>query len=295
MTVARSAAGWTLVLALLVSGVPLAEAYTIPANDGLVTVATRPDVQVITRQQRDRLESELEAYDRETSNQIAVAIVQSLNGEAIEDVGIQIARKWKVGSTKNNGILILFSYDDRQVRFDVGYGLEGAVPDIVAGGIIDTDMIPRFRSGDYFGGFEAAIDSLRKHIGGEYTADRYKSTQSQGFTPYLFFFGFIVFQWLISVLGRTKSWWLGGVLGGVGGIALVAAYGWWLSIPVLILLGLLLDYVVSRNYNRRGSTSWWAGGGWGPGGGFGGSGGSGGGFGGFGGGGFGGGGASGRW
>ncbi len=293
MTAARSAVGWTLALALVLGAVP-AYAYEIPANDGLVTVATRPDVLVITPEQRDQLAAQLEAYDRATSNQIAIAIVQSLGGEPIEDVGIEIGRKWGVGSTKNNGILILFSYDDREVRIDVGYGLEGAVPDIVAGGIINEDMIPHFRSGDYFSGFEAAIESLKKHIGGEYTAERYASEPSSGSLPYVFFFAFIVFQWLLAILGRTKSWWLGGVLGGVGGIALVVFFGWWLSIPVLIVLGSFLDFIVSRNYHNRGATSWWAGGGWGPGGG-GFRGGGGGGFGGFGGGSFGGGGASGRW
>jgi hypothetical protein len=84
------------------------------------------------------------------------------------------------------------------------------------------------------------------------------------------------------------------VFGAVAGIILVVLFSWWISIPVLVILGLFLDFVVSRNYKKRGPTKWWAGGGWGPGGGgFGG--GSGGGFGGFGGGSFGGGGASGRW
>ena len=292
MTTVRLSFGWTLALALAMVA-PSAHAFDIPPNDGLVTVSLDSGTSVLTREQRDAIAAELEAYDRETSNQIAIVIVQSLQGEPIEDVGLQIARKWGVGSSKNNGILILFSYDDRQVRMDVGYGLEGAVPDIVAGGIINEDMIPLFRDGDYAGGFRAGIDALKKHIGGEYTADRYSQTSSDGVSPYLIFIVFILFQWLLAVLGRTKSWWLGGVLGGIGGIVLVILFGWWLTIPILIVLGALLDFIVSANYHSRGRTSWWAGGGWGPGGGrFGGGGG---GFGGFGGGGFGGGGASGRW
>lgn len=294
MFLVRRAIGWMSALVLIVFIQQSAYAYDVPPNDGLVTVGTSASTDVMTRDQRDQLEKKLIAYDRETSNQIAIAIVQSLQGEAIEEVALQIARKWGVGSAKNNGILLLFSYDDREVRVEVGYGLEGAVPDIVASGIINTDMIPHFREGDYYSGFDAAISSLQKHIGGEYTADRYDKEVSSGFAPYAYFFAFILFQWLFVILGRTKSWWLGGVLGGIGGVVLVGLYGWWLSIPLLTIFGLLFDFVVSKNFHSKGKTKWWAGGGWGPGGGFGGGRG-GGGFGGFGGGGFGGGGASGRW
>lgn len=296
MIAARTAAGWVAVALLSAGFFQPVYAYDIPPNDGLVTVATQPDVAVITREQRNQIAAQLEAYEQATSNQIAIVIIQSLHGEPIEDVGIQIARKWGVGSSKNNGILILFSYDDRQVRMDVGYGLEGAVPDIVAGGIINEDMIPHFRNGDYFGGFNAAIDALEKHIGGEYTADRYAQSKSGVFSGAPLIFLLILFQWIVVILARTKSWWLGGIFGVVGGIVLVVLYGWWLSIPALSVLGFFLDFFVSRNFHQRGKTKWWAGGGWGPGGRSGGGfGGSGGGFGGFGGGGFGGGGASGRW
>jgi uncharacterized protein len=294
MSTFRTAIGWVLALCALVSVHQSAYAFDVPPNDGLVTVALSEGTDVISREQRNVLEEELVAYAAQTSNQIAIVIVQSLQGEAIEEVALQIARKWGVGSVKNNGILILFSYDDREVRIEVGYGLEGAVPDIVVGGIINTDMIPHFREGNYYAGLAAAISSLQKHIGGEYTADRYADKNESGFTPYIFFIGFILFQWLFVILGRTKSWWLGGVLGGIGGVFLVALYGWWLSIPLLTIAGLFFDFIVSKNFHSKGKTKWWAGGGWGPRGGFGGGRG-GGGFGGFGGGGFGGGGASGRW
>ena len=126
-------------------------------------------------------------------------------------------------------------------------------------------------------------------------SDRYKEKKSDVSIGALFFIGLIILQWMIAILGRTKSWWLGGVLGGIGGIVLAVVLSWWLTIPAFILFGLLLDYLVSKNYKARGTTQWWAGGNWGPG-----SRGGGGGFGGFGGGGFGGGsfgggGASGRW
>lgn len=266
-------------------------AITVPPNDGFVTDTAG----ILTSQQKSDLDSVLQQYKDQTSNEIAVVILPDLGGEAIEDVGLQIGRQWGIGSSeKNNGILMLIDYGGHTVRFDVGYGLEGAVPDIVAKGIIDTDIVPNFRDAKYFEGISAAIDSLKKHIGGEYTADRYVvSDEGSPFVGAIFLIAFLLLQWLGSVLGRTKSWWLGGVLGGIGGLLLALIFGWWLWLPILIPLGLLLDYFVSKNYKSRSATRWWAGGGWGPGGGFGG--GRGGGFGGFGGGGFGGGGASGRW
>ena len=273
----------------LFSTVKTNAAFTVPPNDGFVTDAAG----ILTVSQKSSIARTLEDYRDKTSNEIVVVILKDLGGTDIQDAGLQIGRQWGIGSKgKNNGILMLVDYADREVRFDVGYGLEGAVPDIVAKGIIETDIVPNFRNGDYAGGIAAAIDSFKKHIGGEYTADRYASKKESGVPGAVFLFGFLLLQWLLSVLGRTRSWWLGGVFGFIGGMMLATMFGWWLAIPVLIPLGLFLDYAVSRSYKSRGGTRWWAGGGWGPGGG---GMGGGGGFGGFGGGSFGGGGASGRW
>lgn len=276
----------------LLFGISIASAaFLVPANDGFVTDIAA----ILTDDQESALETKLRQYKEKTSNEIAIVILPDLAGEPIENAGLEIGRKWGIGSKKNNGILMLVDYTGRNVRFDVGYGLEGAVPDIVTKGIIEMDIVPNFRDGKYGEGLAAAVDALEKHIGGEFTADRYADTESGGPSGgLLFLIAFLLFQWLVSILGRTKSWWLGGVFGGVGGVILAFAFGWWLTIPVLIPLGLFLDFLVSKNYHSRGRTSWWAGGGWGPGGGFG-SGGGRGGFGGFGGGGFGGGGGSGRW
>lgn len=270
--------------------VPVEAAFSVPPNDGFVTDAAG----ILDDGDEAVLEQSLAGYKAETTNEIAVVILKSLEGEPIEDVALEIGRKWGVGSARNNGVLLLVSYEDRTVRIEVGYGLEGAVPDIVAQGIIDTDIVPHFREADYKGGIVSAVDSLKKHIGNEYTAKRYTEPADSGLAGFAFFAVLIGIQWLVAILGRTKSWWLGGVMGGIGGVVLAALFSWWLAIPVLIPLGLALDYLVSKNYSARGRTSWWAGGGWGPGGG-GRFGGGGGGFGGFGGGSFGGGGASGRW
>ncbi|MDD5026596.1 MAG: TPM domain-containing protein [Candidatus Peribacteraceae bacterium] len=270
-------------------------AFDVPPNDGFVTDTAG----MLTTDQKLALDTMLGDYQMKTSNEIAVITVASLGGEEISDVAVQIGRAWGVGGElKDNGILLLVSRDDRQLFIATGYGLEGAVPDIVAKGVIEEDIVPQFKEGAYFEGIQAGIGSLQKHIAGEYTADRYtkSSTSGVGFVGFIFFAGVILLQILLSFLGRTKSWWLGGVLGAVAGIVLTVLFAWWLSIPLLTVIGLLVDYIASKNPGKigkggRGGWGGWSGGGWGSGGG----GSSGGGFGGFGGGSFGGGGAGGKW
>lgn len=282
-------------VALLLLLAPLCLAFSVPPNDGYVTDVAG----ILTEQDRTQIAEMLKTFEAQTSNQVAILIVNTLNGEPIADVAVAVGRKWGVGTKeKSNGILLLIVYQDREIFLATGYGLEGAVPDLVTKGIIEQEIFPKFRDGDYAGGIRAGIASLQKHIGGEYTADRYQKGSSGGvggFVGFLFFAGVILLQWLISFLGRTKSWWLGGVIGAICGLGLAIVFSWWWSMPALFFLGLLLDFVASKTYRpgrpgRRGGR----GGGWMGGGGFG-SGGGGGGFGGFGGGSFGGGGAGGKW
>lgn len=277
----------TLLLAGLVLSVavPSARAFVPPPNDGYVTDASG----ILPADGEAALERRLAAYAAETSNQIAILVVRNLGGEDIADAAVEAGRAWGVGTAENdNGIMILLSYEDRQVFIATGYGLEGAVPDIVAKGIVDEDMLPAFRDGDFVSGLDAAVDALEKHIGGEYTADRYAGSD-EGAWPFLVFAGFVFLNFGAAFLGRTKSWWLGGILGGVLGLVLTVMYAWWISIPVLVGLGLVFDYVLSKSgYTGRGrggrGGGFWTGGSSGGGG-----------FGGFGGGSFGGGGAGGRW
>ncbi len=262
--------------------------FAVPPNDGFVTDTAN----VLTADQKTQLDTSLRDYQQKTSNEIAVLIMQTLSGSDINQIGVQVGRAWGVGDKqKNNGILMLISLEDRRISIQTGYGLEGAVPDIVAKGVIDTDIAPQFRDGKYFEGIQAGVIALEKHIGGEYTADRYKPNSGSSFFPFFVILFFVAVSFISSFLARTKSWWLGGVLGGVFGIILALLFGWWLVIPILVVIGLIFDYIVSKfppsGRGRRGGP--WIGGGFG-GGSIGGGGG-----GGFGGGSFGGGGASGGW
>lgn len=271
---------------------PLAHAFTPPPNDGYVTDA----IGLLSAAEEQALEADLQAYADATSNQIAVLIVNDLQGEAIADVAVEVGRAWGVGGAENdNGIMILYKQSaelgGNELTIATGYGLEGAVPDLVAKGVIDREIVPHFKDGEYAEGFAAGIDALKKHIGGEYAADRYESG-GDGAWPFLLFLVFVFGDAVAAFLGRTKSWWFGGIIGAVFGVVLTALYAWWISIPVLVAIGLALDFFLSQAGYRGARGRGGRGGGfWGGGFGGGGSGG----FGGFGGGSFGGGGASSKW
>ncbi len=122
---------------------------------------------VLDQDAKARLEQRLTVYERETSNEIAIAIFPSLGGRTIEDFAVSLSDEWKIGKRdKNNGILIVAAIQDRKLRIEVGYGLEGKVPDAQAGRIIREAIAPRFRDGRYADGLEAALDELTTLIGG---------------------------------------------------------------------------------------------------------------------------------
>ena len=125
----------------------------------------------LTPDQVQALEQKLVAYDDSTSNQIAVVTINSTGDYDIQDVALGILRKWGVGNTqKNNGIVVLAAIDDHKVWIATGYGLEGAVPDITAQAIIDNDILPNFREGNFYRGFDAGTSSIIKAAAGEYKA-----------------------------------------------------------------------------------------------------------------------------
>lgn len=126
---------------------------------------------VLTPEQVEALERKLVAYDDSTSNQIAVVTVQTTGDYAIDDVALGILRKWGVGNKeKDNGIVILAAIADRKIWIATGYGMEGAVPDITAQTIIDHDILPNFKAGDYYRGFDAGTNSIFQAAAGEYKA-----------------------------------------------------------------------------------------------------------------------------
>ncbi|MET3881119.1 uncharacterized protein ABIE54_000008 [Chitinophagaceae bacterium OAS944] len=251
----------------------LAVAQNIPARPNPPRLVN-DFANVLSPQEEQQLEQQLVAYDDSTSNQIAIVLVNTLNDYPIEEYATKLFRDWGVGNKKNNnGVVILAAIEDRKLRIEVGYGLEGAIPDIIANHIIENDIKPNFRSGDYYQGLSNAAASIIKAAAGEYKAPaNYRKKKGGGSAlP----FGFLVFIIiLIAIFGGRNR-------GGGGGFMSRRGSGW-------------LGPFILGNMMGRGSSGGWGGdSGWGSGGGW--SGGGGGGFGGFGGGSSGGGGASGSW
>ncbi len=269
-------------------------AFPVPDNDGFIT----DTVGILTSEQDAELERILTDYRATTSNEIAVLVVDTLSDEPIADAAVATLRKWGVGNNeKNNGVLLLIAYGDRKVFLATGYGLEGAIPDITAKKIIDQELLPQFSDGAYYDGIHDAVSAIIQTIGGEYTADEEEGNTSGILLPSIILGLYLlinVLRVLGVILARSKSWWLGGLIGGGFGVIFSLITGAWWVLILLVIVGFVFDYFVSkygyspRSRYRRGGSRWIGGsGGWGGGGG--------GGFSGFGGGSSGGGGAGGSW
>jgi uncharacterized protein len=220
--------------------------------------------------QQDELEHMLRTYNDSTSTQISIVTVQSLNDHDIAEYATTLAQNWGIGRKgKNNGVLILASSGDRKMWIATGYGMEGALPDATVFSIVNNEMKPEFKAGNYYLGFRKAVDAIIQASKGEYVnEDRGKENDGNKGGPA----GFIILIIILFVIfAAVKGGGRGGRGGGGGGF----------------LTGMILG-----NLLGGGRSSWDSGGGFGGGGN---SGGGGGGFGGFGGGGFGGGGAGGSW
>jgi len=252
---------------------------------------------MMSSQTRAKVEGELKAFEQSDSTQLVVLTIPSLQGEALEEFSIKVAEAWKIGQKgRDNGIILLVASQERKIRIEVGRGLEGRLTDLTAGRIIDLVIKPRFKRGDYDGGFIAGVHALVDAARGEFKAEGRlaPARKRQGSPiPAMLIFGAIV----LFTLGRISRI-LGGAAGAVGlpGIAYLTLGSSMITLILLGALGLLLGIFLPTLFSGRpggGGGFFYTGGSWGSGGDSGGSD-FGGGFGG-GGGGFGGGGASGDW
>ncbi|MCX8481407.1 MAG: TPM domain-containing protein, partial [Sediminibacterium sp.] len=125
--------------------------------------------QVLTIEQQKTIEQNLDEFSINTSNQIAVVILQSLNDYPIEDYATKMLREWGIGQTKkNNGVLLLISIQEKKLKIETGYGLEGALPDITCKQIIDNYIKPSFKQGDYYAGITQGIEQIKLAAKGEF-------------------------------------------------------------------------------------------------------------------------------
>jgi len=150
------------------------------------------EVNILHADSVDALEKKLKAYEDSTSNQIAVLIISSLDGEDLEDYSIRVANAWKLGvKGKDNGVLLLIIHDDHKIRIEVGRGLEGAITDAHCSRIIRNEITPHFRRNEYEAGVAAAMKAIVKTIGGEYEASDTDSLSSH--TTLLIFAAILLF------------------------------------------------------------------------------------------------------
>ena len=264
----------------------------VPPLGGRVTDQTA----TLTNEQKSALEQTLRSFEERKGSQVAVLIVPSTAPETIEQYALRVAEQWKPGRKNvDDGAILVVAKDDRTLRIEVGYGLEGALTDADSKRILSEVIVPRFRQGDFYGGITAGVDRILRVIDGE-PLPKPEERPPAGMRgigsilPVLMILALAVGGVLHTVLGRFP-----GALVTGGAVSVVA---WMLAgaISIALVAGLIafLFTLLSGGMGGRGRGGGGFGGGGFGGGGFGGGGFGGGGFSG-GGGGFGGGGASGRW
>lgn len=272
------AAGACALLATVAVGAPGLQ--PVPPMGALVTDQTG----TLTADQQATLEARLRDFERRKGSQVAVLIVPTTAPEPIEAYSLRVVEQWKVGRKNvDDGVLLLVAKDDRAMRIEVGYGLEGALPDVTAKRIIADVITPRFKAGDYAGGIDAGTDRILRTLDGEPLPPPAAPDAAPDYgriLPIVLVVAFALGSVLRAVLGRVP--------GAATTAACVGAVAWFLSgLWMVAAIGALIAFVSTlTGLGTRGGL-------YGLGGGRGGGGG--GGFGGGGGGRFGGGGASGRW
>jgi len=188
---------------------------------------------VVSAEDAQRLDAKLRAFADETSTQIVVAVFRKLPSPSLEDFTVRTAQSWRVGRKDwDNGAVLFVFVDDRKMRVETGYGLEGALPDILAARILDEQVRPRLRAGDWAGGLEAGIDGVIAATRGEYTAPPKKKGEGVPAVAIVIILLFVLlFFWLAaqgsrySHVGRTyggqgwrrnRGYWGGSSWGGGG-------------------------------------------------------------------------------
>jgi len=188
---------------------------TVPPSKGYVN----DHANVLSEREKVGLESILSRFEAETTNQVVLLVIASLEGDSLEDFSIRVAESWKPGQKdRDNGVIFLVAVEDRKARIEVGYGLEGALTDAQSGQILRNLVFPAFRQGAYSSGIQAGVVGILQAIQGEFPSQaarqmaptRQARTKASGLLLPLLFF-------LLMFSRGGRFFLLGGLLGGMWG------------------------------------------------------------------------------
>jgi len=254
--------------ALLAAALLFPPAYTaaeiaVPPLKARVTDLTA----TLTSDQRAALEQKLAALEARKGSQVAVLLVPTTQPETVEQYAIRVFDQWKLGRKgMDDGVLLLVAKNDRKLRIEVGYGLEGAIPDAIARRVMDEDIVPLFKRGNFYGGISAGTDRVSKLIEGESMPPPKRATApGSGWSTETYFIGFIILamasQLLHSLLGRFLGAGVAGVAAGIVGYVLA-------GLTAAVIIG-LIAFVISLFIGAAGrhGSGWSSGGNWSSGGG----------------------------
>lgn len=181
---------------------------SIPAHEGKWV---HDEAGIFSASAKAQLEAILQAHRDSTSNQIAVLVIPNLEGEDIEGYAVRVFAAWKLGQAgKDNGVLFVVAKDDRRMRIEVGYGLEGVLTDAMSSRINRNEVVPYFRQGNYEAGILAGTMAIIKTIAGEYVNDAPQVQQRRKKSPW----GTVIFFVIMLLLMSRKNKGGGSGMGG---------------------------------------------------------------------------------
>jgi len=228
---------------------------SVPALDVPPLRARDNDLaKILTAEKTQQLEEQLRQFEQQTSHQIAILTIPSLEGDPIEDFSIRVAEAWKVGQKGiANGVILIVAQKERKIRIEVGRGFEGILPDVIASRIIREVIAPRYREGDYAGSIQAGIDSILEVTRGE-AVPKTSQTGTRRTPPGAGLFMLTaLFALLVGISQRTP---LRGALGGAISGGVIGSPALWSSSFGILIALLIAGAVVGGLANFYTARAW---------------------------------------